>query len=197
MERDYYSKELVRFKDNASEHFTREHLFTSEECKKIIDLQSQLNLIHSEMAWGEKSEFKRDTDIYWLFPENNTLWIFDRILKCVSEINNNYFQYVLDGKVRAFQLGKYSKSQGYDWHQDMGRDLISRRKLTISVQLSDPGDYTGGELQFFKSEGEPAIGSKEIGSLTIFPTWMLHRVTRISKGTRWSLVNWLEGPPFV
>ena len=82
----------------------------------------------------------------------------------------------------------------YDWHIDTGgKELSSNRKLSMSVQLSDPSEYEGGELQVVK---ETNVLKKNRGSAFIFPSYLLHRVTPVTKGTRYSLVCWISGHPF-
>jgi PKHD-type hydroxylase len=69
------------------------------------------------------------------------------------------------------------------------------RKLSFVLQLSDPKDYKGGELQIHLGE-EPTVMKKEQGALFAFPSPTLHEVTAITKGRRYSLVGWITGKPF-
>jgi PKHD-type hydroxylase len=193
---ELYSSKLVNKNNQYPDYVTIKSVFNEEECDFIKNLNENLERHESKVNWGAKNNHKRDTDLFWLNGNESSFWIFDRIIDLLANVNQNHFRYELDGKIRAFQLGRYRNNQGYEWHQDLGSNNESRRKLTISIQLSKSSDYDGGELQFFRSENEPAICTKEIGSVTIFPSWMLHRVTQITKGERWSLANWIEGPPF-
>ncbi len=149
----------------------------------------------SNLSWGDEGENKRNTELFWLHPAPENYWIFDRISEIVSSVNEAYFKYDLYGYLRAAQVGLYNVGDGYDWHQDIGANVYSKRKLTISIELSNPDDYSGGQLQFFGTEREPEILESAIGSATVFPSWMMHRVTKVSEGTRWSMVLWIEGPP--
>jgi PKHD-type hydroxylase len=69
------------------------------------------------------------------------------------------------------------------------------RKLSIVVQLTDPKEYKGGELQIFEG-GEPVVVSKQQGMATFFPSYMLHQVTPVTKGMRHTLVMWVAGKNF-
>jgi PKHD-type hydroxylase len=69
------------------------------------------------------------------------------------------------------------------------------RKLSFVIQLSDPKDYKGGELQIHLSD-TPEVMKKEQGTLIAFPSYILHEVTPITKGKRYSLVGWITGKPF-
>jgi len=71
----------------------------------------------------------------------------------------------------------------------------SPRKLSVVIQLSDPSEYDGGNLQFMLGN-ESENAKKEKGMLYAFPSWVLHRVTPVTEGTRRSLVIWLSGPKF-
>ena len=92
-----------------------------------------------------------------------------------------------------FQYTKYyGGDQGhYDWHMDLGPNM-SNRKLSCVIQLSDPSDYEGGELEFNLGYTILSV-PKGKGVITFFPSFLLHRVTPVTKGTRISLVTWLCG----
>ena len=73
---------------------------------------------------------------------------------------------------------------------------INYRKLSITVQLSDPSDYEGGDLQFLITR-EPVTAKREKGNAIVFPSFMIHQVKPVTKGVRYSLVCWCSGPAFV
>jgi PKHD-type hydroxylase len=85
----------------------------------------------------------------------------------------------------------YGDGGHYDWHADLGPG-ISNRKLSVVLQLSDPKDYVGGDLQM-NTGGAITTVPKEYGLLCFFPSFVLHRVTPLTSGTRTSLVTWLCG----
>ena len=107
----------------------------------------------------------------------------------------------------------YNKNQFYDWHQDSFPNPYSHdhknlnlrgktRKLSMTLQLSDSKEYTGGELEFSlltpknKQYIETVKNTKK-GTLIVFPSFVWHRVRPVKKGTRYSLVNWSCGLPWV
>ena len=95
------------------------------------------------------------------------------------------------------QLGRYKSSDEghYDWHMDAGppqNDL--QRKLSVSILLSDPSEFEGGELQF-KGMEDRKILTKQ-GSIVVFPSFIEHKVTPVTKGVRYSAVTWATGPSF-
>ncbi len=88
----------------------------------------------------------------------------------------------------------------YLMHQDVettSSEHIPRpynRKLSMSIQLSDPDDYEGGDFQFEDGLNPLPKESREKGSILIFPSFYMHEVTPVTKGTRHCLVTWIEGP---
>src|SRR4051794_21057428 len=91
----------------------------------------------------------RVTRTAWLQPTAETRWIYDRLEKVIRAINERVYQFDLSGFSEPFQYSIYHGSENghYDWHVDQG-NIKTRRKLSISVQLTDPSRYEGCDLQF-------------------------------------------------
>lgn len=121
-------------------------------------------------------------------------WLYQRIWQAAVELNQKYFDVAISGFTERIQIARYDSSvQGfYTWHTDFG-DLAPHRKLSMSLQLSRPEDYEGGDLELLFCE-TPHKADRTRGALTIFPSFALHRVTPVTAGTRWSLVAWISGP---
>jgi len=100
------------------------------------------------------------------------------------------------------QFAKYDeKDKGhYDWHIDTSwvTDVFFHRKLTMVVQLSDPSEYEGGDFEIKESGAteEQLIEMKQKGSVIVFPSFLEHRVTPVTKGRRMSMTSWVTGPKF-
>jgi PKHD-type hydroxylase len=95
------------------------------------------------------------------------------------------------------QIGRYkSTNKGhYDWHMDASAPQNGmQRKLSISILLSDPSEFEGGELQFKNMEDNKVLTKQ--GSIVVFPSFIEHKVTPITKGVRYSAVTWAIGPSF-
>jgi PKHD-type hydroxylase len=154
---------------------------------------------------------KRDSNIVWL----NEQWIYDEILPYVNTANKNAGWNFEFSWSESCQFTKYKLDQYYDWHCDSwdrpyGQDfdnpnLIGKvRKLSVTVSLSDPNDYEGGELEFDFRNLDPDKPAnikiceeiKPQGSIVVFPSHVWHRVKPVTKGTRYSLVIWSCGYPF-
>lgn len=96
--------------------------------------------------------------------------------------------------IPTIQFGEYSEGSFYGWHHDIDWHAATMydRKLSIVIQLTDPAFYEGGFFQF-KTTQTPN-NFKTQGSILVFPSYLEHQVTKITKGTRHSLVCWAEGP---
>jgi len=154
---------------------------------------------------------KRDSNIVWM----NDRWVYKEIHPYVNQANQNAgwnFQWDYS---ESCQFTKYKKGQYYDWHCDSWDQPYVKqqpndpshgkiRKLSVTVTLSDPKEYKGGELEFDFRNQDPDKKSnirkcKEIlpkGSLVVFPSFVWHRVCPVKSGERNSLVIWNLGWPF-
>jgi PKHD-type hydroxylase len=145
---------------------------------------------------GEVNGQIRRSEINWLYKNSECAWVFERLAYVISSLNVDYFGFELTGFGEAIQLTNYheAKQGTYKWHQDFKSSGISR-KLSVVLQLSDPNDYEGGELQLLTT-GQPNTIQKKRGLIVAFPSWTLHQVTPVVKGTRQTLVAWVSGPAF-
>jgi len=137
----------------------------------------------------------RTSNIRWLDVHTEKA-IVDRFMQFVHSSNRTNFGVDI---VSPFDL-QFTEYHGsahgkYDWHQDvwLESDRCYDRKLSLVIQLSDPGDYEGGAFEFF-GIAAPGETFAPRGSLLIFPSYLQHRVTPVTKGLRRSLVSWVEGP---
>lgn len=169
--------------------------FTADECRKIIEI-GNARIVDSSRVRGNNLDTKiRDSKNSWLMPCDDTEWIFRRVTDVIVDLNSKYFKFDLYGFIEGFQFTRYDAPGGkYDQHIDRGLNTWTR-KLSFVLQLSDPKDYTGGDLELLFGN-EPTKPAKEQGYVTVFPSYVLHRVTPVTKGTRYSLVAWITGPSF-
>lgn len=167
--------------------------FTLEKLKK---LENQLVNIPFEEAstFGGKSEMRR-SKIKWLHQIPEFDWLYDDMLKLAKEANDNVWNFNLVSCLEAIQYTEYYADDlgHYDWHQDIGPDRASKRKVSITIQLSSSDEYEGGDLQIWKGGTEIQDCPRGAGVGVIFPSYMMHRVTNVTKGVRKSLVLWIGG----
>lgn len=137
----------------------------------------------------------RRSKISWLNKDHDTAWVFEKLSDVVSSLNAQFFRFDLTGFGEPMQLTNYDQSDHgmYGWHQDYNTKIS--RKLSIVLQLTDPAQYEGGNLQVLTS-GEPQTIRKQRGLVAAFPSHTLHQVTPVTQGSRQSLVAWITGPAF-
>ena len=145
---------------------------------------------------GQVDLIKRRSKIFWLPKTDEFVEIYKILHQLISKCNNDFYKFHLTEIVEDIQYTVYySNDEGYyDWHLDMG-STKAKRKLSLVCQLSDPSEYEGGELQM--NTGNIITVEKKKGTVILFPSYILHRVTPVTKGVRRSLVLWIEGPEFV
>ena len=141
---------------------------------------------------------KRNSDLVWL----NDTWIYKELHPYVHMANKNAgwnFDY---DTPQMIQFTKYEVGGHYTWHRDTNIDISktgdATRKISITINLND--DYEGGELQIDSEDHywnkTPRKVRSGLGSIAVFPSDTYHRVTKVTKGTRYSLVVWVMGEPW-
>lgn len=122
----------------------------------------------------------------------------DRVIDLVRIANRDVFDFDITDFAESPQVARYgAEREGhFGWHSDVGEGrLAERRKLTIVVQLSDPESYAGGDLEVMPG-ANILTAERARGAATLFPAFVLHRVTPVTVGTRHSLTVWCHGAPF-
>lgn len=140
----------------------------------------------------------RKSDISWISYGDE---VFDDIWRFIErkfyEANANAFGLDIN-YLNSLQFTNYKSSDEghYDWHEDVfwEKNSPSSRKLSMVIQLSDPVEYTGGNLELKLSQPPDVNTLRKKGTLIVFPSFVLHRVTKVESGERNSLVAWMEGP---
>lgn len=138
----------------------------------------------------------RRSQVSWLENTPNTKFVFEKLAHVASKLNADHYGFDLTGFGEGLQLTNYDQSEHgmYGWHQDYNNEKVSR-KLSLVVQLADPSEYEGGNLQIMTT-GQPTNVRKQRGLIVAFPSYILHQVTPVTQGTRQSLVAWVSGPAF-
>ena len=132
-------------------------------------------------------------------PIEPTGYPIDRITADICQANSTGWQFQLSGFVGDDMpwIMRYDE-QGrghYDWHIDLGQGATASRKLGFSLQLTDGNAYDGGDLELHNANVE-AAALREIGTLIVFPSYWLHRVAPVTRGSRLVVVGWVHGPSF-
>ena len=165
--------------------------FSPTECRAIIALGDAQSSSPGRVELG--ADAYRVSKIVWIEPREATQWIYHRLGVLFAQANRHYGLELI-GLVDALQYTVYGPEQHFDWHIDLGSGQTSARKLSMTVQLSETGDYSGGALEFINAPSPAA--AREIGAATVFPSYLAHRVAPVQGGVRRSLVAWACGPAF-
>ncbi len=163
--------------------YQREGLLSPTECEEILALCTKLDDGKLEAA----SKVVRKSRVTFL--DGNEHPAIARIDTTLRGVNERFYKFDVNAR-ELVQLAEYRVGDEYAWHLDLGPKDTARRKLSASVQLSKATDYDGGDLQFW---GCDDIISREQGTLVVFPSYQLHRVTLVTRGMRHSLVAWATG----
>jgi PKHD-type hydroxylase len=120
-------------------------------------------------------------------------WAFVHLEQYIERVNRE-FGFVLERIEEPLQWLTYREGEHVDWHLDTGVGKAARRKLSITIQLTDPSSYAGGSLEFPDGMFHPF--ARNVGATICFPSYLYHRVTPVTTGVRESLVAWVAGPSF-
>lgn len=173
--------------------------FTPEELDRIEAYGDRLTLEKATVAaevQGKEDESTRISRTAWIARNAETEWFYNRMERAARMLNDKIWQFALSGFSELFQYTVYDGQERahFDWHVDQGYVAV-QRKLSISLQLTDGDQYEGCDLQF---HGRKIIDTapRERGAIVAFPSYVLHRVTPIVRGTRKAVVIWVTGPSF-
>ena len=175
-----------------------EKVFSKQECEKIITLAQKEKEIESKVFYKNTTTYDkkiRQSQIRWLAPTSDFKWVFQKVTDITNLLNDKYFKFDIFGAIEGIQFTSYKAPGGkYGKHVDRSLGALVR-KLSISIQLSDPKDYKGGEICFYDSaEKQPA--PRDQGIFIALPSFVQHEVLPVTKGERHSLVCWITGKPF-
>ena len=148
---------------------------------------------------GETDEQVRKSTVRWINPYDvGSRFIHDLLWKYATLANRSAFGVQID-TIQDIQYTIYEGDENghYNWHYDTfwANQTMNDRKLSITIQLSDPEDYEGGNFILDRQYEQPnANALKTKGTILVFPSPIRHKVTPVTKGIRKSLVAWIEGP---
>lgn len=169
--------------------------FTKREIEKIHYLgksfTEQPSRVVTEAASGSTIESTRATDLTWISQDDESAWLYDKLWRLVADSWRV-------SRLEMIQYAVYRPGGFFNWHNDNSYDAaqglivpptVRARTATIVVQLSDPSDYTGGEL-LIRTPNGVVEAPKQKGRMTAFSSFIYHRVTPVKTGIRKTLVAW-------
>ena len=172
--------------------------FSEDEIAKIRFLEKIIKFddgVVVDSAGGNSQSKERDCKVSFLNVDDNTAWIYQRIAAHVSRVNYDKFMENVQ-HIAPLQYTIYKKGQHYNWHYDVINHWTPyKRKISGILMLSDPDEYEGGDLEIWTGGDFKTIERKQ-GCAIIFPSFLMHRITPITKGIRRSLVLWVGGDSY-
>jgi Rps23 Pro-64 3,4-dihydroxylase Tpa1-like proline 4-hydroxylase len=187
---------------------------TMEEDLKVFDDKTQDSSVGLGVN-GEVDKSIRNSKNIWI-PTSH--WVGGFLWHYAMRANRENFLYDLTCvDAENLQYTQYGEGQYYNWHIDAGIDVCHKpqiitssatnlaqdqitvngeyvRKLSFTLQLSDPEDYRGGEVQFMDPCGKSYFMPKQRGTIAFFDSRASHRVRKVKSGMRKSIVGWVVGP---
>jgi PKHD-type hydroxylase len=177
-------------------------------CDRIAELGDALELESGNLVGDQRvnARERRLSDVGFFLGEESYQFIFDGVAYFTNKANSEAWRFELQG-ILPLQYSVYREGHFIEWHHDTlsappdpsrsGPPPV--RKLSFSLQLSDPDTYEGGDFQIRGEDGhvDEALWRtmRQKGSFLIFPGVIPHRVTSVTAGERRSLVGWVLGPP--
>jgi PKHD-type hydroxylase len=177
---------------DQTNYYWFDKVFSEQELDWINNLQNLYDYQQGTVVGDGEVEQIRKSKIKWIPHDSSSSWLYDKIRDMVLEANS-VWKFDLKSIIDSIQYTEYYGGGGhYGWHMDIGPHPINHRKISITIQLSDPDEYEGGDLELWAGVGQVKAPRFQ-GCAVLFPSYILHRVTPVITGTRKSLVLWVGG----
>lgn len=210
---------LLRQNLDVAPYYIKEKFFSDQEIEKIKELaleispedgligtgcddhmKDDLNRHIKDSSTGNVDYIRRST-LRWIELEKPSEWLYKKIIQTIKEVNALNFNYIITF-LEMLQFTEYDEvNKGmYRVHNDSGDNnhidnSVDIRKISFSVQLSDSVDYEGGDLILYgEEENQLKKMTRNKGDVIFFSSNIEHEVTPVTKGKRYSLVGWVNGP---
>jgi PKHD-type hydroxylase len=184
-------------RNNAMDYYYFTDGFSSEELEEISKIVENLPYHTAVTSSGEVED--RKSKLKWIPQHKDYAWLYKKLMKFASDANDEMWNFDLTSAPELIQYTEYHGTDRgeYGWHQDIGPDELSSRKVSITVQLSDDKEYEGGDLLFWMGgnslEDNNLVAPRGKGTVVLFPSYVVHAVKPVTKGIRKSFVLWLGG----
>lgn len=181
----------------ADSHYIWKKCADDAIINKFIETGESLSEMKALVGGGKVHEQTRISTLSWINHNEQTKELFDFLIDKIDRINYYHFGMKLYG-MESIQYTRYPINGHYKFHHDIVvKKEDSMRKLSIVMALTAPDEYEGGDLLLMPHGDNPTVIRLEKGDLIAFPSFVPHKVTPITSGTRITVVNWVMGPKFV
>jgi len=186
-----------------SEYWLLKNKIDESTCKRIISLGenkwTNAKIMQDNSSSPTLDEKVRITDTY--FSKDN--WLYQMCWDFMKIANRDSCWNFEVSACENMQVTRYREKGHYDFHYD-GNGFTKwnkpydigihgkTRKLSMTILLNE--DYEGGEFEFFNYDN--LLIKEKMGTIIVFPSYLLHRVRPVTSGVRYSLVAWFNGQPF-
>jgi PKHD-type hydroxylase len=169
-------------------------LFSDSEIQAVLDYGTALPKQKNRVTPKDDPYF-RDCMVAWIDMEKDPAveWMFKKFTPL-------FYDFPQITRLEVLQFVTYGVGQYCGWHVDQTKenDHGGDRIVTSILQLSDPSEFDGGNLEILlKDETFPGAGDEEFytvkprkGSVIFFAGDVCHRVTQVTRGARRALVCW-------
>ena len=189
-------EKLIQNPHGHTSHFIHNFL-TSKQCDDIVNSRVNWKSYEGEVFDEGDSEVRKDIRKVHVYELPKSLeWLFEKVWSTIQKSNSKLWQYDLEGIGEPPILLEYiAPGAGYSWHMDLGKKGPStNRKLLFVILLND--QFEGGDLNtFFGGENLSKVDLKK-GTIVIYPSYTLHQVSEVTKGTRYAIIGWAGGDTF-
>ncbi len=183
--------------NDPQNYYWFEHGFSKEELDKIYrDVATVPFAPATIIGSSDTEQIKqiRSSSIKWIPKNQQWDWLYKKMMELAVQANQVWGFDLISVPELIQYTEYYDTAEGhYDWHQDIGPGPASLRKVSITVQLSEADEYEGGDLEMWQGGSSVCTAARGAGVVFIFPSYMMHRVTKVTKGTRRSFVLWVGG----
>ena len=184
--------------------------FPPDFCDRAIEEGEKLKILQGatlglEGKLGSNTDI-RNSKLAFFQLEKRHQWLYDAVLERVFAANTQHWRFHVSA-CEQMQYTTYDTGQFYSWHVDQHSEPYPSgafkgltRKLSVTVQLTEPDEYEGGDFEIRDycdyDSVQTITGMRPRGSVLVFPSFLMHRVAPVTRGLRRSLVCWIVGPPF-
>jgi PKHD-type hydroxylase len=159
---------------------------------------AEINCLVADLPMSTRDQTVQDARVRyaearWLRPGRATQWIRD-LLGDIFHVANREFGYAIEGFREPLLHVTYPVGGHFSWHTDTAYGPMATRKLSVSVLLCEPASFDGGRLEF--CPGGALRNGHAMGTAVVFPSYMAHRITPVTRGQRVALVAWMHGSEF-
>lgn len=169
-----------------------DQVLTPEQLEEIQHILKDAEFVQGKFTAGRYAKTVKDN--YQLKGDTEATQKVRGIVQNALWQNPLFKASVRPKTIRPILFSRYESGMSYGWHTDnaiMGEGKLVRSDVSLTLFLSDPDTYQGGELVIDTSLGEQSF-KLAAGSMIVYPSTFLHQVTEVTQGIRLAAVTWVQ-----